>query len=190
MDHCGTSSYPTVCTSDSGNDNDLTDTDMPDLIPMEQSSDTGSAHDDNEHHTVVLQVGHCCQMGFRNDLPNDEDSNTAGILELEEDDNKLPETHAADLVADHIATVSTDGKDDDPLGPINMPALVAEWDALWGKPFHTLSKSLTMMTSPPAYLKGQIGTPTCSILKKSHIDQGFKQSDSLQGHQSEATQSA
>jgi len=43
-----------------------------------------------------------------------------------EDDNKSPETCIADWVANHIATVSTDGMDDDPFGSMDVPALVAE----------------------------------------------------------------
>jgi hypothetical protein len=145
--------------SDNGGHDDeateATDEDMPGLIPSLIPLEPSEAADD-KHHTVVTQVGQCRTMDLRNDLPDNEDPDISGILELEEEDDELPETRVTDWVADHVATFSTDGKDDDPFGPMDVPALVAEWDTTWGKPFHASLRSLALMASPPAYSKGQI----------------------------------
>jgi len=92
---------------------------MPDLIPQDQS-DQGSTADSDEHHAIVFQGGYCCNMDIRNNTPDDKDPDTAGILELEEDDNELPETRIANWVANHIATISIDGIDGNHFGPMDV----------------------------------------------------------------------
>ena len=79
-----------------------------------------------------------------------------GILKLDECDDELPETHITNSVANHVAHASTKGEDDDPLSPMDVLALIAEWDVVWGKSVHASSRSLALMALPPAYLKNQI----------------------------------
>jgi hypothetical protein len=126
---------------------------MPDLIPL----DSLNEGDDNwKCHAVTIHIGQCHNDDLRKDPPDDDDPDIAGILELDEHNDELLEAHIVDQVANHIAAVSTDGEDDDPLGPMDMPALVAEWDVIWSKPLHASSRSLVLMASLPTYLKGQI----------------------------------
>jgi gag-polypeptide of LTR copia-type len=139
--------------SDSSDDDKVTDPDMPDLIPLD-SLDEGD--DNRKHHAVTIHVGQCHNDDLRKDPPDNDDPDIAGILELDEHNNELLEAHIVDQVANHVAAVSTDGEDDDPLGPMDVPALVAEWDMMWSKPLHASLRSLVLMALPPTYSKGQI----------------------------------
>jgi hypothetical protein len=135
-----------------------TDLDMPDLVSINDTDEESTASD-NKHSAVQIQVGQCRDIDLGHNLPDDEDPDIAGILELddEEDDNtELSEAHIAQWVTEVVAACSTNGKDDDPFAPMDVPALVAEWDTTWERPFQASSKSLALMASPPDITNGQL----------------------------------
>lgn len=84
-------------------------------------------------------------------MDDDKDPDIAGILELDEEDNRdveFREAHIVQWVAETIAIISTVGEDD-PFASMDVLALVAKFDATWSKPFYTSSISLALMASPP-----------------------------------------
>jgi hypothetical protein len=81
-------------------------------------------------------------MDVRHDLPDDEDPDIAGILELDEEDDgdaKFREACIVQWVAKTIVVRSTVGEDSNPFTSMDVQALVAEFNATWSKPFYASS---------------------------------------------------
>jgi hypothetical protein len=151
--------YPQLV-SDRGDAIEPPDLDTPpDLMSLHDTENNESMGQENEHHYVEITVGQCHDMNVRRDLPDDEDPDIAGILELDEEDDgdvDFQEAHMVQWVAETAVTMSIDREDDNPFDLMDVQALVAKWDVTWSKPFYAFSRSLALMASPPKVTNGEL----------------------------------
>jgi hypothetical protein len=151
--------YPQLV-SDHSNAIEPADLDSPpDLMSLHDTEDNESMGQENENHYVEITVGQCHDMNIRHNLPDDEDPDIAGILELDEEDNgdaDYQEARMVQWIAEKAVAMSIDGEDDNPFDPMDVQAVVAEWDTTWSKPFYASLRSLALTASPPKVMNGEL----------------------------------